>query len=41
MKNPQKEEKIQKIKNLFIHEKEFKELIDKVATAQTNGGNNA
>lgn len=41
MKNPQKEEKIQKIKNLFIHEKEFKELIDKVATVHTNGGSNA
>ena len=41
MKNTQKEEKIQKIKNLFIHEKEFKELIDKVATTHKNGGNNA
>ena len=41
MKNTQKQEKIQKIKNLFIHEKEFKELIDKVATVHTNGGNNA
>ena len=41
MKNTQKLEKIQKIKNLFIHEKEFKELIDKVATVHTNGGNNA
>ena len=41
MKNTQKQEKIQKIKNLFIHEKEFKELIDKVATVHTNRGNNA
>jgi hypothetical protein len=41
MKNTQKQEKIQKIKNLFIHEKEFKELIDKVAKLHTNGGNNA
>jgi len=41
MKNTQKEEKIQKIKNLFIHEKEFKKLIDKVATTHNNGGNNA
>ena len=41
MKNTQKLEKIQKIKNLFIHEKEFKELIDKVATVHTNGGSNA
>ena len=41
MKNTQKQEKIQKIKNLFIHEKEFKEIIDKVATVHTSGGNNA
>ena len=40
MKTAQKKEKIQKIKNLFIHEKEFKKLIDKVAAAHANGGNN-
>jgi len=28
MKNSQKEEKIQKIKNLFIHETEFKKIIE-------------
>ena len=31
MKNSQKEEKIQKIKNLFIHETEFKKIIEKIS----------
>lgn len=31
MKNSQKEEKIQKIKNLFIHEIEFKKIIEKIS----------
>ncbi len=40
MKNKQKIEKIQKIKNLFISDKEFKKIIDKVADSQLKGGNN-
>lgn len=31
MKNSQKEEKVQKIKNLFIHETEFKKIIEKIS----------
>ena len=40
MKNSQKEEKIQKMKNLFINDKEFKKVIDQVADIKLNGGNN-
>ena len=40
MKSPQKNEKIQKIKNLFISEKDFKKIIDQVSNIQLNGGNN-
>ena len=41
MKSNQKTEKIQKIKNLFISDKEFKKIIDQVADSQSKGGNNA
>ena len=34
MKNKQKNEKIQKIKNLFISDKKFKKIIDQVAESQ-------
>jgi DNA-binding PadR family transcriptional regulator len=40
MKNSQKEEKIQKMKNLFINDKEFKKVIDKVASTLTKENNN-
>ena len=40
MKSPQKNEKIQKIKNLFVSEKDFKKIIDQVSNIQLNGGNN-
>ena len=40
MKNSQKVEKIQKIKNLFIQDKEFTKVIDKVAVTLTNEDNN-
>jgi len=40
MKNKQKIQKIQKIKNLFISDKDFKKIIDQVANIQLNGGNN-
>ena len=40
MKNSQKEEKIQKMKNLFINDKEFKKVIDKVASPLTKENNN-
>ena len=41
MKNSQKNEKIQKIKNLFISDKEFKKIVDQVANTQLKeGGNN-
>ena len=40
MKNNQKIEKIQKIKNLFVSDKKFKKIIDKVAQSQTTGGDN-
>ena len=40
MKSPQKNEKIQKIKNLFVSEKDFKKIIDQVSNIQPNGGNN-
>ena len=41
MKNSQKNEKIQKIKNLFIADKEFKRIVDQVANTQLKeGGNN-
>lgn len=40
MKNKQKSEKIQKIKNLFVSDKKFKKIIDKVAQSQTTGGDN-
>ncbi|MDB2514975.1 hypothetical protein N9X11_01080 [Candidatus Pelagibacter bacterium] len=41
MKNIQKEQKIQKILNLFIHEKEFKEVIKKIIKSLTKGAQNA
>ena len=41
MKNIQKEQKIQKILNLFIHEKEFKEVIKKIIKSLTKGVQNA
>ena len=41
MKSNQKTEKIQKIKNLFISDKEFKKIIDQVADSQLKGENNA
>ena len=40
MKNNQKIEKIQKIKNLFVSDKKFKKIIDQVAESQTTGGDN-
>ena len=41
MKNSQKNEKIQKIKNLFISDKKFKKIVDQVANTQLKeGGNN-
>ena len=41
MKNSQKNEKIQKLKNLFISDKEFKKIVDQVANTQLKeGGNN-
>jgi hypothetical protein len=40
MKNSQKVEKIQKIKNLFIQDKEFTKVIDKVAVTLTKEDNN-
>ena len=40
MKNNQKDEKIQKIKNLFVSDKKFKKIIDQVAESQTTGGDN-
>ena len=40
MKSNQKIEKIQKLKNLFISDKEFKKIIDQVANSQLKGGNN-
>jgi hypothetical protein len=40
MKNPQKQEKIQKMKNLFISDKDFKKVIDQVADNHLHGGNN-
>ena len=40
MKKNQKNEKIQKIKNLFISDKEFKKIIDLIAETQNGGKNN-
>lgn len=40
MKSKQKNEKIQKLKNLFISDKEFKKIINYVANSQFKGGNN-
>ena len=40
MKNKQKSEKIQKIKNLFIYDKKFKKIIDQIAESQNKGDNN-
>ena len=40
MKNKQKSEKIQKIKNLFIYDKKFKKIIDQIAESQNKGNNN-
>ena len=40
MKNNQKIEKIQKIKNLFVSDKKFKKIIDQVAESQNTGGDN-
>ena len=40
MKSKQKSEKIQKIKNLFISDKELKKIINYVANSQFKGGNN-
>ena len=40
MKNKQKIEKIQKLKNLFIYDEKLKKIIDQVAGSQFTGGNN-
>ena len=40
MKSKQKSEKIQKLKNLFISDKEFKKIVNYVADSQFKGGNN-
>ena len=40
MKNNQKSEKIQKIKNLFISDKKFKKIIDQIAESQNERRNN-
>ena len=40
MKKNQKNEKIQKIKNLFISDKEFKKIIDLIVETQNGGKNN-
>ena len=40
MKNAQKQEKIQKMKNLFISDKDFKKVIDQVADNHLHGGKN-
>ena len=39
MKIEQKNQKIQKMKNLFISDKNFKKIIDQIANTQLNGGN--
>ena len=39
MKIEQKNQKIQKMKNLFISDKDFKKIIDQIANTQLNGGN--
>ncbi len=39
MKQKQKDEKVQKIKNLFISDKDFKIIIDQIANTKINGGN--
>ena len=40
MENKQKQARIQKIKNLFLSDKDFKKVIDQVADNQSYGENN-